>query len=82
MEQGQKDRDDPVDEQPEVVTRRHQSGVDGIAQCMDQIVAAHAVARLQMADHRLDGGAAPEFAPDGLRHPAPLAGGEDPRRSG
>ncbi len=44
---------------------------------MRQAVAVHAVLRLEMADHRLDSGAAPELPPNGLRHPAPLAGGED-----
>ena len=65
LQQCQMDRDDLVDQQPEVVFRRRQDGVDRIAQRMGQIVATHAVARLQIPDHRLDGRPSPQLAPDG-----------------
>jgi hypothetical protein len=43
-----------------------------------EIVAAHAVLGLEMADDGLDGGPAAEFALDPGRHPSLLAGDEDP----
>jgi hypothetical protein len=33
-------------------------GIDGIAGCMGEMIATHAIITLEMVDHQLDGGAA------------------------
>ena len=45
---------------------------------MGEVVAAHAVLGLEMADDGLDGGAAPDLALDLRRHAPLLARGVDP----
>lgn len=52
-------------------------GIAGIAGAMGELVAAHAVMLLKMADDRFDGGAALEGALDLRGDAAPLAGGID-----
>ena len=52
-----------------------EDGVDGIALGVGEIVAAHAMFILDVADERLDGGAASHLAFDGGCHSAFLARG-------
>ena len=63
----------PGDEAAEVVSGGGEHGVDGVAAGMGKVVAAHAVVVLEMADHRLDGGAAFERALDLIGDAALLA---------
>jgi hypothetical protein len=64
----------PPDEAAEVVTCRGENGVVGVAVASGEIVAAHSVLVLEMADDGLDGGAAFHLSFDGRRH-APLLPG-------
>jgi len=48
---------EPAPEQAEVVARGGEHGVDAVAVAAREMVAARPVAVLEMADHRLDGGA-------------------------
>src|SRR5205085_3701652 len=61
----------------EVVSCGSEGGVGGVTATEPEIVAAHAVLGLEMANDGLDGGPAAEFAFDGGRHPSLLAGDED-----
>src|SRR5262245_32905483 len=54
-----------------------EDGVDGVAGGVGQMIAAHPVLALQVADHRLDGRAAFHLSPDGRRHTPLLAAGVD-----
>ena len=45
-----------------------------------EVIAVHAVLALDVADHRLDGGAAPHLAADRFGDAAHLARGPDPER--
>ena len=69
---------EPADEAAEVVAGGGEDGVDGVAATEPEIVAAHAVLGLEMADDGLDGGPAAQFALDRGRHASLLAGDEDP----
>ena len=69
---------EPADEAAEVVAGGGEDGVGGVAAGEPEIVAAHAVLGLEMADDGLDGGPAAQFALDLRRHPSLLAGDEDP----
>ena len=46
----------PMDEPPEVVTGGGQNGIDGVILAVPEIVAAHSMFGLEVADDRLDGG--------------------------
>jgi hypothetical protein len=61
----------PYEEAAEVVANGGEHGVDGIAADMGEVIAAHAMVLLEMADHGRDGGASFELALD-LRREAPL----------
>ena len=54
-----------------------EDGVDRIAGGSFEIAAAEMALGFHMADHGLDGGAAPQFALDGTEHAALLPGDED-----
>jgi len=69
---------EPSDEAAEVVASGGEDGVAGVALPVPEIVAAHTVLGLEMADDGLDGGSAAQFALDPGRYPALLAGDEDP----
>ena len=69
---------EPADEAAEVVADGGKDGVIGVAAPEPEIVAAHAMLGFEMADDRLDGGPAAEFALDRGRYPSLLAGEEDP----
>ena len=62
----------------EVITDGGEHGVDGIAGAVSEMIAAHAVLGLEMADHRFDGGAPLEFAFDLGRDAALLTCGKNP----
>ncbi len=49
---------EPAAEQAEVVAGGGEHGVDAVAVAALEMVTAHPVVVLEMADHRLDGGAA------------------------
>ena len=68
----------PGEQEAEVVAGGGEDGVDGVAGGMGEMVAAHAVLGLEMADDGLDGGAAPGLALDLRRHAPLLARGVDP----
>ena len=57
-----------------------EDGVDRIAGGSFEIAAAKMALGLHMADHGLDGGAAPQLALDGTEHTALLPGDEDAMR--
>lgn len=69
---------EPTDEAAEVVAGGGEDGVGGVSLPEPEIVAAHAVLGLEMADDGFDGGPAAQFALDLGRHPSLLAGDEDP----
>src|SRR5688572_10928609 len=77
QEQAQQ-RPEPSDEAAEVVAGGGEDGVGGVALAEPEIVAAHAVLGLEMADDRLYGRPAAQFALDPGRYPSLLAGEEDP----
>ncbi len=62
---------EPANEPAEVVAGGGEHGVDGVAAHVGEVVAAHAVVVLEMADDRLDRRAPPELASD-LLCDAPL----------
>jgi hypothetical protein len=64
-------------EQAEVEARGGEHGVDAVAVAALERVAAHPVVVLEMADHRLDGGATPHLAADGFGDTANLAADPD-----
>ena len=64
-------------EAAEVVSGGGEHGIDGVAAGMGEIVAAHAVVFLEVADHGLDGGPSFELALDLRGEAALLAGGVD-----
>ena len=72
----------PAEQQAEVVAGGGEDGVDAIALGSLEIVAAHAVLGLEMADHRLDRGTALHLAADGGGDPADLARDPDPELVG
>ena len=69
---------EPTDEASEVVAGGCEDGVGGVAAPEPEIVAAHAVLGLEMADDGLHGGPAAQFALDLRRHPSLLTGEKDP----
>lgn len=69
---------EPADEAAEVVASGSEDGVGSVALAEPEIIAAHAVLGLEMADDGFDGGPAAQFALDVGRHPSLLAGDEDP----
>ncbi|MGY2932970.1 hypothetical protein ACVWZ6_002572 [Bradyrhizobium sp. GM6.1] len=69
---------EPTDEAAEVVAGGGEDGVGGVSLPEPEIVAAHAVLGLEMADDGFDGSPAAQFALDLGRHPSLLAGDEDP----
>ncbi len=62
----------------EVITDGGEHGVDGIAGAVSEMIAAHAVLGLEMANDRLDGGPPLELAFDLGRDVALLTCGIDP----
>ena len=78
FELGAQERLKPSQEQFEVVARGGEDGVGAVAFAALEVVAAHAVLGLEVADHRLDGGAAPHLAADGFGDSAHLVGDPDP----
>ena len=73
-----KQQADPPDEAAEVIAGGGEDGVGSVALSEPEIIAAHAVLGLEMADDRLNGGPAAQFALDLGRHTSLLAGDEDP----
>jgi hypothetical protein len=67
----------PAQEESEVVAGGGEHGIDAVAVASLQIIAAHAVLSLGMADNRLDRGAAFHLAADRFSDPAYLAGDPD-----
>ena len=67
----------PAQEQGEVVAGSSEYGINAIAVGAFDIIAAHAVLGLEMADDRLDGGSATHLAPEGCSDPADLPGDPD-----
>src|SRR5215831_12277737 len=68
---------EPAEEEAEVVASSGEDGVAAVAVGALEVIAAHAVLGLEVADHRLDGGAAPHLAAHGLGDAAHLAGDPD-----
>jgi hypothetical protein len=60
---------EPTDKAAEVVAGGGEDGVGGVPLAEPEIVAAHAVLGLEMADDRLDGGSAAQFALEPGRRP-------------
>lgn len=65
QQQGTQKFCEPSQEQAEVVAGGGEHGVDAVAVAALEMVAAHPVAVLEMADHGLDGSATPHLAADG-----------------
>jgi hypothetical protein len=63
----------PFKQEMEVITGGGQHGVNGIADTVCKIIAAHAVLGLEMTDHWFDGGAPPQLAFDLRCEPVLLA---------
>src|SRR5688572_21203029 len=68
---------EPPQEEAEVVARRREDSVGGVAVPAGEAVAAHAVLVLEVADGGLHGGASAEGALDGGGEPSLLAGDVD-----
>src|SRR2546429_6570165 len=68
---------EPAQEQAEVVAGSGEHGVDAIAIAAGEIVAAHAVIVLEVADDGFDGGAPAHLAADGLGDTPNLAADPD-----
>ena len=68
----------PPDQEAEVVADGGEYGVDGVAGAVSEMIAAHAVLGLEMADDGLDGGPPLELAFDLGRDAALLTCGKDP----
>ena len=64
---------EPADQTAEVVAGG-EDGVGGVTPTVQDIVSAHAVLGLEMADHWFDSGSAAQFALDLRRQPSLLAG--------
>src|SRR5205814_2287664 len=69
---------EPAQEEAKVVAGGGEHSIDAVAVASLQIIAAHAVLGLGMADDRFDGGAAPHLATDRFRDPAHLAADPHP----
>jgi hypothetical protein len=67
----------PFEQASEVVAGGGEDGVGGVAVGSGEVVSAHAVLRLRVADDRFDGGTAAQLAFDGLGDAASLAGDID-----
>ena len=67
----------PLEDQAEVVANCGKDWVDGIAFGVGEVIAVHAVARFDMANHRFNGRAAFHLAFDGGCDPSFLACGKD-----
>ena len=78
LDQGTKKRLQPSQEQVEVIPGGGEDGICAVAFVALEVVAVHAVLGLDVADHRLDRGAALHLPADGLGDPARLAGDPDP----
>src|SRR5260370_42555246 len=72
-EEGTQKPFEPAQEQVEVEAGGGEHGVGAIAVAALEVVAAHAVVVLDVADHGLDGGAAAHLAADGFGDAADLA---------
>lgn len=68
----------PPEQEGEVIAGCGQDGVDRIALGVSEVIAAHSVFVLDVADHRLDGRSPPHLALDGWGDAALLTSGEDP----
>ena len=75
--QGVQKGGDPSQEEMEVEARGGEDSVDSVAGMAFEVVAAHAVFGLEMADDGLDGGAALHLALDGGGGSADLTGDPD-----
>ena len=79
-EEGRQKRQ-PSDQEPAVVADGGEHGVDRIPGARGERVAAHAGLGLEVPDHRLNRGAAPEGALEGGGEPALLPATETRKRS-
>ena len=68
----------PSDQAAEVVADCGEDGIGGVAASEPEIIAAHAVFGLEMADDGFDGGPAAQFALDLWGHPSLLPREKDP----
>src|SRR5262249_11048824 len=68
----------PPEEEAEVVAGRREDGVGGIALAVPEIVPAHTVLCLHVADDGLDGGPPAHLALDLRGDPSPLTSDDDP----
>ncbi|OBQ84890.1 hypothetical protein A9K71_21275 [Mesorhizobium sp. WSM3873] len=81
LRQGDQERQkilQPPEQEGEVVAGGGQDGVEGVALLAGEVVAAHSVFALDVADDGLDRRPPPHLALDGWGDAALLAGGEDP----
>src|SRR5204862_682371 len=78
LQQGAQKPSEPAQEEAKVVAGGGEHSIDAVAVASLQIIAAHAVLGLGMADDRFDGGAAPHLATDRFRDPAHLAADPHP----
>jgi len=69
---------EPPEQEREVVAGGGKDGVDGVAPLVGEMVAAHAVLYLDMADHRFDGVTTAHLALDLRRDPTLLTRSEQP----
>src|SRR5438552_1331789 len=67
LQQGAQKPSEPAQEEAKVVAGGGEHSIDAVAVAPLQIIAAHAVLGLGMADDRFDGGAAPHLATDRFR---------------
>ena len=77
-DEGTQNRRQPAQEEMEVVAGGGEDGIDAVAVWSFEVIAAHAVLGLEMADDGLDGGASLHLAADGGGDAADLAGDPDP----
>src|SRR2546423_15267705 len=78
LQQGAQKPSEPAQEEAKVVAGGGEHSIDAVAVASLEIIAAHAVLGLGMADDRFDGGAAPHLATDRFRDPAHLAADPHP----
>src|SRR5947207_4669028 len=78
LQQGAQKPPEPAQEEAKVVADGGEHSIDAVAVAPLEIIAAHAVLGLGMADDRFDGGAAPHLATDRFRDPAHLAADPHP----
>src|SRR5437763_3078104 len=78
LEQGAQKPSQPAQEEAEVVAGGGEHGIDAVAVASLEIIAAHSVLGLDMADDRLDRSAAFHLAADRFGDPANLAADPDP----